>query len=73
MTDREKVAWLRVLLFIWGLVFLPMFLLAIGAPTSVQAAGKIAGWALLVWGVLTALYLLILSWRAAFLSGRSRR
>lgn len=70
MKDKEKVLWLRALLFIWGGVFVPLILLVVGVPRSVESAQAVAGGILAAWGVATVLYLLILSWRAAYLSGR---
>lgn len=73
MSDKEKVLWLRALLVIWGGVFVPLVLLVVGVPRSVESAQIVAGGILATWGIATMVYLLILSWRAAYLSGRARR
>lgn len=74
MSDREKVVWLQALLGMWGSVLIPvLLLLVVSVPRSVQVAQAIAGGILAGWGILTLVYLLILSWRAAYLSGRNKR
>jgi len=73
VSDKEKVLWLRALLVIWGGSFVPLVLLVVGVPGSVESAQIVAGGILATCGVATVVYLLILSWRAAYLSGRAKR
>ena len=72
MSDREKVKWLRALLVIWGSFFVPLAMLAIFVTPSFQENAKaVIGGMLAGVGTLTLGYLLVLSWRAAYLSGRT--
>lgn len=73
MTDREKVGWLRALLIIWGSAIASLLILVVGTPTSVESAQFMIRGLLAAVGVATLTYLLVLSWRAAYLSGRNKR
>lgn len=73
MGDHELVKWLRALLIIWGSAIASLVIVLVGDPTSVRAARGMVGGLLAAVGVTTLTYLLILSWRAAYLSGRNKR
>lgn len=74
MSDREKVVWLQALLGMWGCVLIPvLLLLVVSVPRTVQVAQALAGGILAGWGIMTLAYLLILSWRVAYLQGRAKR
>lgn len=72
MSDQEKVAWMRALLCIWGSLAVPLLLMGIEAAMFRSTAAAILA-VLAAWGVATLGYLLVLSWRAAYLSGRAKR
>lgn len=72
MNTTEKNAWLQVLLWIWGtaLGILTAMLLTAQIPIGEQIAMmRVFAWLGLGF---TIAYLLILSWRAAYLSGRGK-
>lgn len=71
MTDKEKVSWLQAIIIMWSPSVFFIFLAAVASQGD-------AGYDLIVmlaWVTMapTALYLLILSWRMAYLSGRKNR
>lgn len=70
MSDKEKKVWLQMLICVWGWPLFGVILIGFfPGPKALEGVTPIAGTVL----VLTATYLLILSWRAAYLSGRGRR
>lgn len=71
MSDREKVEWLKALLCLWGSAVIPLTFMAVGAPVALTDAPAAIGGLLAAWTVTTVIYLLVLSWRAAYLSGRA--
>lgn len=74
MTDQEKIGWLGVLLALCAgpLWFAAVLGGVLGAAPEGQRGDTLVtlGWIALI---STAAYLLILSWRAAYLSGRKKR
>lgn len=71
MSDKEKVRWLQALVVIWAPPVLVNFLAAV-------ASGGNAGYDVVVmsaWMTVAPVlvYLLILSWRMAYLSGGKKR
>lgn len=71
MSDKEKVSWLQALVVIWAPSVLLNFLAAV-------ASGGNAGYDViltLAWTTIApvVVYLLILSWRMAYLSGGKKR
>ena len=73
MSDTEKVLWLTALLCILGAAFLPLTIIWVGAPAAVMDSQAAVGNVLLFVLVSTFIYLLILSWRTAYLSGKRKR
>jgi hypothetical protein len=71
MSDKEKVSWLQALVIIWAP---PIFINFLGAVASQGNAGYdvvvINAWMTIA---PVAVYLLILSWRMAYLSGGKKR
>lgn len=76
MKDREKVAWLQALLIIWCSAFTTIGLISLfGRAEDANISHQLEalkGFTLFILGV-TLVYLLILSWRAAYLAGRDKR
>jgi hypothetical protein len=72
MQPTEKIAWLQVLLWMWGAAL--MILTAILLTAQIPLGEQIAMMRVIAWMGLgfTLFYLLILSWRAAYLSGRGK-
>lgn len=70
MKDREKIDWMRGFMAIWGIVLALMCVLVfLGASPGPDFFYFIRGLMGVTLGA-TVMTLLILSWRAAFLSGR---
>lgn len=68
MSDKEQLIWWRVLATEWGLfLFFALFLAIAGTDKGKTVGVEIVAWIAVGF---TALYLLILSWRAAYLAGR---
>lgn len=74
MSSYEKCNWLFTLVGIWGLAWL-----ALAIPALLPGPALDDGWTgfvrglITIVGVCTALYLLVLSWRSAYLFGRRQR
>lgn len=67
MSDREKLGWFQALTIVWGP---PVFLILLHhwiAPDEENDLLPMTGYAV---SVSLALYLLILSWRLAYLAGQ---
>lgn len=71
MSDREKVKWWKVLALCWTPGFVMVILLFFGAPAG--ESREIFTVIFVAFAAPTAVYLLILSWRAAYLSGMGKR
>lgn len=69
MTDHEKTLWLKALLSIWGPMAVPILLAGFMPGPRPMPLDQWA-WMFIVG---TGTYLLILSWRSAYLSGRKKR
>ena len=70
MNDKERVEWLKALTVIWG-VPLGLILITQWAPEPEPEDVLIVAGIVSTSG--TVLYLLILSWRLAYLRGRKKR
>lgn len=71
MRHEEKITWLKVLAVEWGLfLFFALLVGYLGVEFDTTAGVQVVAW---IAGGFTVLYLLILSWRAAYLSGRGNR
>jgi hypothetical protein len=69
VTGEEKFRWAAVLLYIWGGLFFWQTMLIHfpeRAPVDPQSTAPVVFW-------VTLAYLLILSWRGAYISGRDGR
>jgi hypothetical protein len=67
----EKTVWWKVLALGWGVMLVYTFVMGLLGTHKGQTEGVVA----MAWisAAFTVLYLLILSWRAAYLSGRGKR
>ena len=73
MTDQEKVVWLKALVGCWStLIAMPLTAGVTGPITDPDFPEFVTVWSWMFISF-TAAYLLILSWRAAYLSGRKKR
>ena len=70
MSDKEKIKWMLALLYIWGTVLWTNVVYLISGGHVDAEVFTVTVW----FTVLTTVpYLLILSWRTAYLSGRKKR
>lgn len=69
MSEKEKSGWFAVALYA-ALLILFLHTITAWIPGENAAAGRVSY--VIATGVVTLFYLLVLSWRAAYLSGRKR-
>lgn len=73
MKASEKINWLTVLLVLWGTMYLVLLMVLSPVVEEVHDWEGLMMVLLKVYEIATVVYLLILSWRLAYLKGRSRR
>lgn len=69
MSDGEKVSWLSTLAALWGLLLFVYVLVSVFPGPNADDADVKLPWMV---GAFTVAYLLILSWRSAYLWGKKR-